>query len=233
MKYFWLIIFCLPMILSAENLHSEFIQLANKKGFIGYENKVSVFQTPEWQTWISDAKKSPQIFEFMLYSTAGYSMTAVNIKSWGNVPAGLLAALAVQEITGKSWLDYDGRNPTVCNQIALAKKAYQPYTFLLQILGNHTARIELHKFFRRQYYGTKPAKVLSQKELTALAEQQLVKIYGSRVLKQRPWKIIQDDFTITLSGTLHQPKQGYRLGGTAFIVLKKDNGQILFYTHGK
>ena len=71
---------------------------------------------------------------------------------------------------------------------------------------------------------------LSTRELTAIAEKELLKVYGKQVLKQRPWKIIRsDDKSVTISGTLH----GRRVGGVAEITLQKSNGKVLRMIHGK
>ena len=71
---------------------------------------------------------------------------------------------------------------------------------------------------------------LSTRELTAIAEKELLKVYGKQVLKQRPWKIIRsDDKSVTISGTLH----GRRKGGVAEITLQKSNGKVLNMIHGK
>ena len=67
-------------------------------------------------------------------------------------------------------------------------------------------------------------------ELTVIAEKELVKVYGERVLKQRPWKITRnDDKNMTLTGTFH----GQGKGGVAEITLQKSNGKVLRVIHGK
>ena len=71
---------------------------------------------------------------------------------------------------------------------------------------------------------------LPLEKLITIAEKELVKVYGKRVLKQRPWKIIRsDEKSITLTGTFHV--QG--LGGVAEITLQKSNGKVLNMIHGK
>ena len=67
-------------------------------------------------------------------------------------------------------------------------------------------------------------------QLTAIAEKELVKVYGKQVLKQRPWKITRsDEKSITLTGTFHGPGKG----GVAEITLQKSDGKVLRRTHGK
>ena len=74
------------------------------------------------------------------------------------------------------------------------------------------------------------AEGLSIEKLITIAEKELVKVYGKRVLKQRPWKITRsDEKSITLTGTFHV--QG--VGGVAEITLQKSNGKVLRMIHGK
>ena len=71
---------------------------------------------------------------------------------------------------------------------------------------------------------------LPTEKLITIAEKELVKVYGKRVLKQRPWKITHsDEKSITLTGTFH----GQGLGGVAEITLQKSNGKVLRMIHGK
>ncbi|MBO7327675.1 MAG: hypothetical protein J6W00_02765 [Lentisphaeria bacterium] len=71
---------------------------------------------------------------------------------------------------------------------------------------------------------------LPLEKLITTAEKELVKVYGKRVLKQRPWKITRsDEKSITLTGTFH----GQGKGGVAEITLQKSNGKVLRMIHGK
>ncbi len=71
---------------------------------------------------------------------------------------------------------------------------------------------------------------LPLEKLITIAEKELVKVYGKRVLKQRPWKITRnDEKSITLTGTFHGPGKG----GVAEITLQKSNGKVLRMIHGK
>ena len=71
---------------------------------------------------------------------------------------------------------------------------------------------------------------LPLEKLITTAEKELVKVYGKRVLKQRPWKITRsDENSITLTGTFHV--RG--VGGVAEITLQKSNGKVLRMIHGK
>ena len=71
---------------------------------------------------------------------------------------------------------------------------------------------------------------LSIGQLTIIAEKELVKVYGKRVLKQRPWEITRnDEKSMTLTGTFH----GQGKGGVAEITLQKSDGKVLRMIHGK
>ena len=71
---------------------------------------------------------------------------------------------------------------------------------------------------------------LPLEKLITIAEKELVKVYGKRVLKQRPWKITRsDEKSITLTGTFHV--RG--VGGVAKISLQKSDGKVLHMIHGK
>ena len=71
---------------------------------------------------------------------------------------------------------------------------------------------------------------LPLEKLITTAEKELVKVYGKRVLKQRPWKITRnDEKSITLTGTFHGPGTG----GVAEITLQKSDGKVLRMIHGK
>ena len=71
---------------------------------------------------------------------------------------------------------------------------------------------------------------LPLEKLITIAEKELVKVYGKRVLKQRPWKITRsDEKSITLTGTFHGPGKG----GVAEITLQKSDGKVLRMIHGK
>ena len=71
---------------------------------------------------------------------------------------------------------------------------------------------------------------LPLEKLITIAEKELVKVYGKRVLKQRPWKITRsDEKSITLTGTFHDPGKG----GVAEITLQKSDGKVLRMIHGK
>lgn len=70
---------------------------------------------------------------------------------------------------------------------------------------------------------------LSKEIAIKLAEIYLVNIYGERVLKQKPWVIEYNDDNWIVKGQL--PKG--MLGGVAEIEIRRTDGKILRYTHGK
>ena len=64
-----------------------------------------------------------------------------------------------------------------------------------------------------------------------IAEIILVKVYGEKVLKQRPWIVYNEDKSYLIKGTFHGgPK---RKGGVAYIEIRKDNAKIEWYIHTK
>ena len=67
-------------------------------------------------------------------------------------------------------------------------------------------------------------------DLLELAEKHLVKVYGERVLKERPWRITDNGDTLTIKGTKLPPGCA---GGVAEITIRKSDGKILKCIHGK
>ena len=78
---------------------------------------------------------------------------------------------------------------------------------------------------------------LSEKEAIAIAEIILVKIYGERVLKQRPWIVSDKGDFYKINGTFHQSKSEdgsiVAVGGVAEIEIDKRNGAVRHFMHGK
>lgn len=70
---------------------------------------------------------------------------------------------------------------------------------------------------------------LDQPTVIKIAEAILVQIYGEKVLKQRPWKIIENDESFKIEGVM-LPKIR---GGVAEIVIRKSDGKVISYSHGK
>ncbi len=64
-----------------------------------------------------------------------------------------------------------------------------------------------------------------------IAEAVLVKIYGEKVLEQRPWIVEEKDNSFFIKGTFH--KQGIAFGGVAKIEISKSDGSVIGYVHGK
>ena len=67
-------------------------------------------------------------------------------------------------------------------------------------------------------------------ELVELAEKYLVKIYGERVLKERPWRVADNGDTLTIKGK-KLPKGC--CGGVAEITIRKSDGKVLKCIHYK
>ena len=67
-------------------------------------------------------------------------------------------------------------------------------------------------------------------ELVELAEKHLVKVYGERVLKERPWRVADNGDTLTIMGKKLPPGC---CGGVAEITIRKSDGKILKCIHYK
>ena len=78
---------------------------------------------------------------------------------------------------------------------------------------------------------------LDKDEAIKIAEIILVKVYGEEVLKQRPWIIKELEESYVLKGTFHRvvirTKDIIRttVGGVAYIEIRKDNAQVVWYSH--
>lgn len=70
---------------------------------------------------------------------------------------------------------------------------------------------------------------LDENAAVAIAEVVLVKVYGEKVLKEKPWKVSQDEETVTIEGTLMPGS----LGGVASIQIRKRNAEVIAIIHGK
>lgn len=90
----------------------------------------------------------------------------------------------------------------------------------------------------KMYYNLYADLNLSEKEAIAIAEIILVKIYGERVLKQRPWIVSDKGDFYKINGTFHHPKSEdgsivVACGGVAEIEIDKRNGAVRHFMHGK
>ena len=126
---------------------SEFDVLAGKPGCTGAQ----VFARPEWREFFAAAKKDPKRFEFLLTRFSVSKPTQIHICNWENASQGVLAVMAVEIITGRSWMDYDGANPNITKCIKLAKTNLPQNRQLKKILTDPVCRRELQNFFRRAY----------------------------------------------------------------------------------
>jgi hypothetical protein len=69
---------------------------------------------------------------------------------------------------------------------------------------------------------------LDEHSAIQIAEVVLVRIYGNRVLGQRPWKVTRDGDVFNIWGTVKTEK-----GGAAFIRIRKSNAEVLEVKHWK
>lgn len=71
---------------------------------------------------------------------------------------------------------------------------------------------------------------LSKDTILKLAEIYLIEIYGDEILQQKPWIVTDNDDSYVLKGRL--PKE-FKVGGVAEIEIRKSDGKVVRYTHGK
>lgn len=71
---------------------------------------------------------------------------------------------------------------------------------------------------------------LSKDTVLKLAEIYLIDIYGDKILQQKPLIVTDNDDTYVIKGRL---PQGFKLGGVAEIEIRKSDGKVIRYTHGK
>ncbi len=74
---------------------------------------------------------------------------------------------------------------------------------------------------------------LDEASAVKIAEVIFVKVYGERVLQQKPWKVKseKDDSIFFIEGTFNLPKG--TLGGVAEIRIKRSNAEVVSIMHGK
>ena len=62
-----------------------------------------------------------------------------------------------------------------------------------------------------------------------MAEMVFLKVYGKKVLKERPWHITDMGDSYIVTGSL---EEGF-IGGVAQLKILKENGAVILYLHGK
>ncbi len=74
---------------------------------------------------------------------------------------------------------------------------------------------------------------LDETSAVKIAEVIFVKVYGAKVLSQKPWKakLEKDDTIFHIEGTFNLPKDTY--GGVAEIWIKRSNAEVVSIMHGK
>lgn len=74
---------------------------------------------------------------------------------------------------------------------------------------------------------------LDETSAVKIAEVIFVKVYGEKVLKEKPWKVKleQDDTIFHIEGTFNRPK-GTK-GGVGEIRIKRSNAEVVSIMHGK
>ena len=74
---------------------------------------------------------------------------------------------------------------------------------------------------------------LDEASAVKIAEVIFVKIYGERILKEKPWiiKLEADDSIFHIEGTFNKPEGSY--GGVGEIKIKRSNAEVVSMMHGK
>ncbi|HTU24230.1 MAG TPA: NTF2 fold immunity protein [Pirellulales bacterium] len=70
---------------------------------------------------------------------------------------------------------------------------------------------------------------LDEKSAVQIAEIILAKVYGQKVLQEKPWQISSDKTAFTIEGTFH----GQGFGGVARIRISRATAEVLEVIHGK
>jgi hypothetical protein len=71
---------------------------------------------------------------------------------------------------------------------------------------------------------------LDKESAVKIAEIILVKVYGERVLRQRPWQVAETKSSFTITGTLPKPRAK---GGVATIRISRRTAEVSGIEHGK
>jgi NTF2 fold immunity protein len=74
---------------------------------------------------------------------------------------------------------------------------------------------------------------LDDDSATKIAEIILVKVYGERVLKQRPWKVVKQGEIFKIRGTFHTKEGEIRKGGVAEMEIRARDAAVVNIMHGK
>ena len=90
----------------------------------------------------------------------------------------------------------------------------------------------------KQSKGAKPMGLtfdlkLDEASAVKIAEVIFVKIYGERILEEKPWivKLEADDSIFHIEGTFNKPEG--TLGGVGEIKIKRSNAEVVSMMHGK
>lgn len=70
---------------------------------------------------------------------------------------------------------------------------------------------------------------LDKDSAVQVAEVVLVKVYGEKVLKEKPWKVTEERGIFAIEGTLEPGSKG----GVASIQIRKTNAEVVAIIHGK
>lgn len=169
MKTIFALLSVLPLtVLLAKEISAYsngFEVLAQKPGCIGAQ----VFQRPEWRKFFAEAKRNPELYNFLLSKFPDPGPTQVHICNWENASKGVLAVMSAEKITGRSWMSYDGDDPEIRSAVKMAETHFPQHFPLKKILTKPKCCRELQNFFLRAYHERKQTEIPQTQNNTSAA----------------------------------------------------------------
>ena len=110
-----------------------------------------IFFNSDWQAFFADLKSDGEKFESVLSVFPDQKESKIHICNWENASNGVLAVLVAEQVTGRSWLDYNGKNPVILEAVKQAKTTLPQHGPLKKILADPACVRDLQDFFRREY----------------------------------------------------------------------------------
>lgn len=144
---FFFQLFAAPADAENANCAKMWNTLSATSGCIGGK----IFCNSDWQAFFSDLKSDAEKFEFLLAVFPDKKESKIHICNWENASNGVLAVLVAEQVTGRSWLDYNGKNPLILEAVKQAKTTQPQHGPLKKILSDPSSVQELQDFFRQAY----------------------------------------------------------------------------------
>lgn len=144
---FFFHLFAAPADAENANCAKMWNTLSSTSGCIGGK----IFCNSDWQAFFSDLKSDAEKFEFLLSVFPDQKESKIHICNWENASNGVLAVLVAEQVTGRSWLDYNGKNPVILEAVKQAKTTLPQHGPLKKILADPACVRDLQDFFRQAY----------------------------------------------------------------------------------